>query len=92
MAMLTSESDSHYTNWLWKAPLGLAITGFGLSLLGNAILARSKGRHPAAWFSLGTIALLVCGSGLSVFADAAKDRAVSDALDIVRRAQAKEGS
>lgn len=88
-ALLTSESDRRYTSWLWKAPLGLVITGFGLSLLGNAILARGRGRHPVYWFSLGTVALTVCGSGLSVFTDAAKDRAVSDALDIVRRAQAQ---
>jgi hypothetical protein len=48
--------------WLFFSIFGLVLTGFGLSLLGEAIIAKFKGEP---WFWIGTQALLVFNSGLS---------------------------
>lgn len=57
------------------APVGLATFGFGLSLLGDAIERKAKGR---AWFVAGTVALCVVNAGLSMFGDAVKERALAE--------------
>ena len=48
--------------WLFFSILGLLLTGFGLSLLGEAIIAKSSQEE---WFWLGTAALVVFNSGVS---------------------------
>ncbi len=53
--------------WFWFAILGLALVGFGLSVLGEAIIAKSGDE---AWFLLGTIALILVNSGLCFFGTA----------------------
>ncbi len=60
--------------WWWMAPLGLTIIGFGFSLTGQAIIAKSKGKPFWHWFGLGTLGLIVLNSGISVFGDAVKRR------------------
>lgn len=51
---------------LLYAVAGLTLTGLGLSLLGEAILYRIQERAFAQWFSMGTLALVVFNSGLSL--------------------------
>jgi hypothetical protein len=57
--------------WLTKAVGGLLMFGFGICLVGEAIIAKSE-HEP--WFGLGTIALVVTNAGLSIFVSAAIDR------------------
>jgi hypothetical protein len=54
-------------NWLMYAIAGLLLIGFGLSLAGEAIIAKSR---QESWFLLGTMALVVFNSGISIFGQA----------------------
>ncbi len=56
--------------WLVFAVLGLVLFGFGLSLVGDAILVRAQGAAFRWWFAYGTLALVVTNSGLCVFGQA----------------------
>jgi len=59
--------DSVRKKWFWFAVCGLILVGAGLSVLGEAIMAKSAGE---AWFLLGTIALILVNSGLCFFGTA----------------------
>tara|TARA_Y100001935_G_C16975466_1_gene346149 strand:- start:238 stop:450 length:213 start_codon:yes stop_codon:yes gene_type:complete len=56
-----------FKKWFWFAVIGLALNGFGLSVLGEAIIAKFKGE---AWFLLGTLGLILVNSGLCFFGTA----------------------
>lgn len=56
------------TKWFLYALSGLVVFGFGLSLLGEAIIL--KYTASSYWISLGTIALVVTNSGLCLFGQA----------------------
>jgi hypothetical protein len=66
----------HYQQWNELAPRGLMLIGFGASMLGEAIILKSQKKSFWKWFSLGTIALVVLNSGVAVFAEATKHRAL----------------
>ncbi len=66
--------NKHYQKWDELAPRGLLLTGFGLSLLGQAIAAKIKGKGFFRWFITGTLALIAVNSGLSIFGEAIKNR------------------
>ena len=53
--------------WLTYSIIGLLLFGFGLSLLGEAILLKNN-NEPFFWF--GTLAVVVINSGLCVFGNA----------------------
>ena len=54
--------------WLLYAVSGLVLFGFGLSLLGEAIMHKySQSDH---WIVVGTLALVVTNSGLCLFGQA----------------------
>ena len=53
--------------WLTYSIIGLLLFGFGLSLLGEAILLKNN-NEPFFWF--GTLALVVINSGLCFFGNA----------------------
>ena len=53
--------------WLIYSIIGLLLFGFGLSLLGEAILLKNN-NEPFFWF--GTLALVVINSGLCFFGNA----------------------
>lgn len=56
------------TKWLLYAVGGIVMFGFGLSLLGEAIILKyTVSPH---WVLLGTIALIVTNSGLCLFGQA----------------------
>lgn len=74
--MVKSETQKLYNRWLWKAPTGLIIIGFGISLIGESITAKANATSFSDWFFLGTFSLVVFNAGLCIFADSVKDRAV----------------
>lgn len=52
--------------WIYSIG-GLILIGAGLSVLGEAIIAKSKGE---AWFLVGTLALILVNSGICLVAGA----------------------
>lgn len=56
------------TKWLLFAITGLLLFGFGLSLLGEAIIM--KYTDSSYWIAWGTTALVVTNSGLCLFGQA----------------------
>ena len=66
----------HLRKWKTLAPLGLATVGFGVSLVGDAIVRKS---HHQPWFVAGTVGLVVLNAGLCLFGDAVKHRALHEA-------------
>ncbi|MCS6967072.1 MAG: hypothetical protein RMJ44_02570 [Cytophagales bacterium] len=63
-----------YRKWLIMAPLGLVLTGLGLSLLGDAATAKYAGASFWHWFIYGTVSLVIFNAGLSVFGEAVVSR------------------
>lgn len=53
--------------WLLFAVSGLILIGFGLSLTGEAIIAKSR---QESWFWLGVLALVIFNAGISIFGQA----------------------
>jgi len=52
--------------WVYSVG-GLVLVGAGLSVLGEAIIAKNKGE---AWFLVGTLALILVNSGICLVAGA----------------------
>jgi uncharacterized membrane protein YadS len=50
--------------WLAFSVSGLVLIGAGVSVVGEAIIAKSDG---SPWFLLGTVGLVILNSGVSVF-------------------------
>lgn len=65
---------THLTTWRIFSPLGLALVGFGASLLGYSIELKTTGANELVWFIWGTVSLIVLNAGLAVFGDAIKHR------------------
>jgi hypothetical protein len=76
--MFDDQQQLDLSAWQWMAPLGLTIIGFGFSLTGQAIIAKSRGKPFWLWFALGTLGLIVLNSGISIFGDAVKRRALQE--------------
>jgi hypothetical protein len=55
------------SKWLIFAISGLVLIGFGISLIGEAIISKSNNE---SWFWIGTVGLVVFNSGLSIFGQA----------------------
>ena len=56
--------------WLLFSPLGLALLGFGLTLVTDAARAKSAGEP---WFCYGTLALVVFNAGIVFFGEGVKN-------------------
>jgi len=56
--------------WLIFAISGILLMGFGLSLLGHAVIAKANNTAFINWFLLGSIALAIFFAGLSIFGEA----------------------
>ena len=56
--------------WLLFSPLGLALIGFGLTLVTDAARAKSAGEP---WFWYGTLALVVFNAGVVFFGEGIKN-------------------
>jgi hypothetical protein len=61
--------------WLIYAISGLLLTGFGLSLTGEAIISKMQFPDRMTWIALGTLALTVFNAGLCLFGQAVIIRA-----------------
>jgi len=55
------------TKWLIYSISGLLLTGFGLSLTGEAIIDKLQNPSSISWVVWGTVALVVFNSGLCLF-------------------------
>lgn len=59
-----SHSEKQYfAYWLVFAISGLVLVGLGLSLFGEAVIAKFEQRN---WFWLGTLSLVVVNSGIAL--------------------------
>ncbi len=67
-------SKQYYRRWLLRAPLGLVLVGFGLSLVIEAGFYKHSGAATLEWVGYGTLALVVFNSGLCIFGDAILQR------------------
>jgi hypothetical protein len=75
--------NESYQQWNFLAPLGLLFTGMGLSIIGHASIAKSKGK---GWFFKGTLGLIIFNAGLSIFGEAVKKRTQYEArLEAMRQ-------
>ena len=69
-----NDRDQQYRQWITKAPLGLVLTGLGASMISHASTVKAGNASTLKWVALGTLALTVFNSGLSVLVDAGKHR------------------
>jgi hypothetical protein len=63
--------NEHYQKWDELAPRGLTLIGLGLSIVGMAIINKSKGK---SWFIGGTVGLIIVNAGVAIFGEAVKHR------------------
>ncbi len=61
---------THRTKWLVFSPLGLALIGFGITLVTDAARAKNAGEP---WFWYGTAALCVFNAGIALFGEGIKN-------------------
>lgn len=73
--------NKHYQKWDEYAPRGLLLFGFGLSVLGSAIVSRAQKKSFLNWFIKGVIGMVATNAGLSIFAEAVKERTLYE-LDV----------
>lgn len=66
--------SNHYRRWQILAPLGLALSGLGASLLGHATLVKQAGKPFWQWFVWGTVSLCIFNAGVAIFGEAVKER------------------
>jgi multidrug transporter EmrE-like cation transporter len=71
--------QEHYEQWNRKAPLGLICIGAGLSLVTHAAALKNRGQSFWVWGVLGTIGLVIANSGIALFGDSVKHRALYEA-------------
>lgn len=75
------EKRTLFRNWLIFAASGLALVGFGLSLMGEALIRKYEAIDFHDWFWLGTLALVVINTGLAFFGKAITLRVRLDRLN-----------
>jgi hypothetical protein len=73
--------NEHYQKWDELAPRGLLLIGLGISITGQAIIAKAKGRGFFKWFLKGLLGLILINSGVAVFGESVKHRVLYE-LDI----------
>lgn len=73
--------DKIKKSWLILSAIGLATFGFGLSLMGEALIRKYEATHWQDWFWIGTLALVVTNAGLALFGKAVTLRVKLDQRD-----------
>jgi hypothetical protein len=66
--------DKHYRNWLYQAPLGLVLVGFGACLIAESAILKAQKVDTWQWVITGTISLCVFNAGLCIFGNAILER------------------
>lgn len=64
--------DHHYQQWSQNAPRGLLLIGAGISVIGHAVLLKT--RRKRGWVIFGSLGLILLNAGISIFGDAVKHR------------------
>ena len=64
--------------WLYYAIIGILIMGFGLSVLGEAVIAKALAKGFLNWFLMGTAGLSLIFAGLSVFGQGVVYKSIID--------------
>lgn len=64
--------------WLLYAVTGILVMGFGLSVMGEAVIAKASGKAFVNWFLMGTAGLALIFAGLSVFGQAIVFKTILD--------------
>ena len=67
-------------NWLLLSGGSLAVIGFGLSLMGEALLIKQAEESWTEWFGIGTLSLIVVNAGIALFGKAVTLRVKLDRL------------
>lgn len=70
-----NNAPDYRSRWLIRAPLGLALMGFGACLVAEAAMKKYSGVPTLDWLIWGTLALVVFNSGACFFGDAVLQRA-----------------
>lgn len=65
---------NHKEVWQLYAPLGLALIGCGVSIVGYAVERRTLGVTLTDWFFWGTPGLIILNAGVACFGEAVKHR------------------
>lgn len=60
------------------APIGLALIGAGVSVIGEAIILKMSTEGFWNWFIYGTLGLVIFNAGISVFGEAVVKRTKED--------------
>lgn len=58
------------TKWLITGGLAMFLLGFGISIIGDAIMQRTLGADFLVWFFEGLLGLIVFNSGVGIFGKA----------------------
>ncbi len=64
--------------WLLRGGIGASLTGFGISAIVECGFLKHEGSEFLNWFSMGTLALIVFMSGISLLIDAVRFRIKMD--------------
>lgn len=73
--------NEHYEKWDELAPRGLLIIGMGISFIGQAIVLKANKKGFLRWFLIGTIGITSFNTGIAIFGEAVKHRALYE-LDV----------
>ena len=73
------EEQEHYERWSEFAPLGLLLIGMGVTITTSGALDMGAKRGFMRWFIKGLVGLVLLNSGMSIFGDAIKHRALYEA-------------
>jgi len=68
--------DHHYEAWSTNAPRGLLLIGAGVSIVGQAIVLKAQRKAGWKWFLMGFLGLIVLNSGVAIFGESVKQRAL----------------
>jgi hypothetical protein len=74
-------NDKLRLKWLRNSIIGLLLNGFGLSILGEAIIAKMKDAPTLEWVWKGTLALVLINAGISFVGDAIKYKVYLDSAE-----------
>ncbi len=75
--------DHHYEVWSTNAPRGLLLIGAGVSIVGQAIVLKAQRKSSWQWFLMGFVGLVVLNSGVAIFGESVKHRALYESkLDL----------
>ncbi len=67
--MSVKESSYNKKRWFRLGAISMLLIGFGVSLIGEAIIMKSNGAPVMNWVALGTFSLIVFNAGICIFGE-----------------------